>query len=102
MNNQPVVYTTTFNAVVRSEYANSGAVNGYKIGEQNFRSIASLKTALTTAFAKDLGPYRKLEVSIDSREGRILCDADTYEEVLEAMEAMESDTKITLDELLSD
>ena len=101
--NVPTVYNTTFIATVEYEYANYG-VSGYVIGSTTFRSAASLKAALDTAFAKDLGTYRHLEVQIQFNIGtekrEALCTAETYNDVLTAIATELESEKLTLDDLL--
>ncbi len=103
--NSPTIYNTTFIASIKPEYANYG-VNGYVIGATTFRSAASLKAALDTAFAKDLGDYRHLEVQIEFNIGtekrNALCTAETYEDVLEAIADELEMEKLTLDDLLEE
>ena len=97
------VFSATFFASVDPLYSNTGAVSGYTIGTTNFRSIESLKAGLEKAFAKDLGAYHILEVSVqNSNGGQILFSKDNYIEILEALEASLNETRITLDELLAD
>lgn len=101
----PVTFDTTFYATVLPEYANYG-VNGCTIGTTKFRSIASLTAALETAFGKDIGQYRTLEVQITYRvngeQHQAICTSDTYQDILTAIESTLSEEKITLEFLLEE
>jgi hypothetical protein len=101
----PIIYTASFFVTVKPEYVNYG-VTGYMVGAQDFRSIASLTTALSTAFSKDFGTYRFLEVQIKYNKGnevrQALCNADNYTEVLTSITADLEDEKMTLDDLLGE
>lgn len=101
----PVTFDVTFIASVLHEYANFG-INGYMIGTTKFRSMASLESGLDTAFSKDLGPYRALEVQIvyraNGEQHQAVCTADNYQNVLNAIESTLSEEKQTLDTLLEE
>lgn len=101
----PVTFDATFFATVLPEYANYG-VNGCTVGSTKFRSVASLTSALETAFGKDIGPYRTLEVQITYRVGneqhQAICTSDTYQDVLTAIESTLSEEKPTLEFLLEE
>ena len=76
------------------------------IGSTVFRSIASLTTALTTAYSKDLGTYRFLEVQIIYNKGtekrQAVCTPSNYTAVIAAIEEELDATNMTLDELLTE
>lgn len=96
----PVTFHVTFDASVKPEYANFG-INGYKIGEKSFRSIASLDAGLKTAFAKDLGEGRYLTATVEYQGHVALITAETITAALDAItDELENFTPITLDELL--
>lgn len=101
----PTIFNVTFVASVIPAYANYG-VSGYIIGSTVFRSVATLTSALSTAFAKDLGTYRFLEVQITFNKGnekrQAICTATSYTNVLAAIEEELEATNLTLDDLLEE
>lgn len=104
MNTTPT-FDCTFVVCVESKYAAYG-VTSYTIGTRSFRSIDSLTTGLDTAFSKDLGPGRFLQVKItftapDGTRHGVLTKGN-YEEGLSVIESMTDDVPFGLEELLDD
>lgn len=101
----PVTFQVSFIASVFPEYVNYG-VNGYRIGETKFRSIASMTTAFETAFGKDIGPYLGLEAQItyfaNGEQHQAICTSDNYQDVLTAIESTLTEEKVTIESLLDE
>lgn len=104
MNTTPT-FDCEFLVCAYPKYAAYG-VSGYNLGKKSFRSINSLTKAVTTAFGKDLGTGRFLQVTIfytapdGPRQG--VLTKENYEEGLSVIEAMKDEVLFTLDELLDD
>ena len=104
MNTTPT-FDCEFVVNVTPRYAAYG-VKGYSVGKKSFRSIESLTEGVKTAFKKDLGTGRFLQVTITYtapdglRQG--VLTKDNCEEALAAITAMKDEVLLTLDELLDD
>ena len=104
MNTTPT-FDCEFLVCAYPKYAAYG-VKGYSVGKKSFRSIESLTEGVTTAFGKDLGTGRFLQVTITYmapdglRQG--VLTKENYEEGLSVIETMKDEVLFTLDELLDD
>lgn len=102
MNTTPL-YNCQFFVYVEPKYAALG-ISGYNIGIKSFRSFDSFSSAIQTAFSKDLGVGRYLQVAIEYtavdgvRQGCLT--KDNYSDGLSIIENAIEETQITLDELL--
>lgn len=104
MNTAPT-YKCEFLVCVEPKYAALG-VNGYNLGTKEFRTFTSFSEGINTAFGKDLGTGRFLQVTIwytakdGTRQG--VLTKDNYTEGLSIIESEQEQEPITLDELLGE
>jgi len=102
MNTTPTI-NCEFLICVEPKYAAYG-IKGYSLGKKNFRKFESFTNAINTAFGKDLGTGRFLQVTVEytapdgTRQG--VLTKSNYVEGLTIIEEELTAELITLDDLL--